>query len=380
MGTSSSRLRPRGWKAWACAVAIVGIGLSGVSAQAAEASAPGAPTISSVNAVGLNRVEVAFAAPVDDGGARVLSYQAMCTSTDGGLTRTHDARHSPIRVPSLTGGKTYRCTVTATNRAGTGPASRPSAVAVVRPSAPPAPTITSVNTVDELRSITVTFVTPAGDGGAPIRNYRATCTSTTGGATHAREAHQSPITVTDLTAADSYRCTVAADNRVGLSPSSAGSSLVTRAPDGAGGADDHVSKPDRVPQGHGRVQRTRRQWRRPDQELLGGVHLQQRWDQTRPSRNPLSDPGRGPDILQDVHVHRRRQQRRPTRPSLPAVASRRCPHALDDNRFFVDAPSVRTTKTRPSFGAAQSCPFARGATMSLLPLSAVPWTADPCRR
>jgi len=233
MGTSSSRTRPSGWKAWAFGVVILGIGLGGESAQAAIATAPGAPTITSVKAVGLKRISVAFAAPVDDGGAPVLSYQALCTSTNGGVTRSHDARHSPIRVPSLTGNTTYRCTVTATNRAGTGPATRPSSATIVRPSAPPAPTITSVTTV-ELRSLTVTFATRADNGGAPITNYRATCTSTTGGATHAREAHDSPITVTDLTAAETYRCTVAADNRVGLGPASTPSSLAIPRPSAPG--------------------------------------------------------------------------------------------------------------------------------------------------
>lgn len=80
-----------------------------------------------------------------------------------------------------------------------------------------------------LRSIRVAFTSPADDGGAPITNYRATCTSTTGGATHAREAHQSPITVTDLTAAETYTCTVAADNRVGLGcPSIASAQVIAR--------------------------------------------------------------------------------------------------------------------------------------------------------
>jgi hypothetical protein len=234
MGTSTSRSRSRrrGWKPWGSAVGIVGIGFSGVSAYAATATAPGHPTITSVKAVGGNRVAVAFAAPVDDGGARVLSYQALCTSTDGGVTRSHDATHSPIRVPSMTGNKTYRCTVTATNRAGTGPASPPSSAAIVRPSVPPAPTITSVKT-DGLRSITVTFST-SDDGGAPILNYRATCTSKNGGASHAREAHHSPITVTDLTAADTYRCSVAADNRVGLGPASRLSPLVIPRPTAPG--------------------------------------------------------------------------------------------------------------------------------------------------
>jgi len=208
---------------------MIGAVMSVASAGAANATVPGAPTITSVKAVGLNSVVVAFAEPGNDGGEDIVNYQATCVSTDGGTARAHDATKSPIRVPSLTANATYTCTVTATNAVGTGPASTPSAAVVVRPKAPAAPTITSVKAV-ELRAITVAFTKPADDGGAPITNYRATCTSGTGGAMHAREAHQSPITVANLTAAETYTCTVAADNRIGLGQASLPSAPVIARP------------------------------------------------------------------------------------------------------------------------------------------------------
>jgi len=201
----------------------------GVSAGASTPTVPDAPTITSVRAIGLNSVTVAFSKPVHDGGARILRYRAVCVSTTGGVIGAHNATHSPIRVPGLTANKTYTCTVTASNDAGVGPASARSSAVLVRPTPPAAPRITSVRALGS-RSLTVAFTQPADDGGAPIINYRATCTSTRGAVIRSREAEHPPITVAGLTAAVRYRCTVTADNRVGSGPPSAPSSIVVARP------------------------------------------------------------------------------------------------------------------------------------------------------
>jgi Ca2+-binding RTX toxin-like protein len=73
---------------------------------------------------------VSFAAPGSDGGAPVTTYTV--TASPGGETATGTA--SPIMVPGLTDGTVYTFTVTATNSAGTGPAS--SASDPVTPAAP----------------------------------------------------------------------------------------------------------------------------------------------------------------------------------------------------------------------------------------------------
>jgi hypothetical protein len=212
-----------------CGVAIVSLSWSGTSAGATTPTVPDAPTVTSVRAIGLNSITVAFTKPADDGGARIVSYRGVCASMTGGVFGAHHATHSPIRVPALTANKTYTCTVTATNAVGAGPVSARSSPVVARPTSPAAPTITSVQ-AGGLRTITVAFRPPAADGGAPIRNYRATCTSTNGAVERSREGEQSPISVAGLTAAQTYTCTVSADNRVGVGRASTPSSRVVARP------------------------------------------------------------------------------------------------------------------------------------------------------
>lgn len=65
-------------------------------------------------------------------GARISRYTATCVSRNGGTTNSNSDKSSPINVDGLTEGKTYTCTVTATNRRGTGPPSPPSASVVTR--------------------------------------------------------------------------------------------------------------------------------------------------------------------------------------------------------------------------------------------------------
>ena len=86
---------------------------------------PGAPTVSSATP-GSHKVTVAFAAPTNDGGVRVKSYRVTCTSSNGGVTGSHQGFTSPISVAGLQAGFTYTCTVAAINLVSTGPDSTPS--------------------------------------------------------------------------------------------------------------------------------------------------------------------------------------------------------------------------------------------------------------
>ena len=80
--------------------------------------APDAPTIGTATA-GNATATVPFTAPSEDGGLDITQYTA--TSSPGSITGT--ASSSPITVTGLSNGTSYTFTVTATNAAGTGPAS-----------------------------------------------------------------------------------------------------------------------------------------------------------------------------------------------------------------------------------------------------------------
>lgn len=100
---------------------------------------PGAPAVTAATA-GDGRATVSFTAPAYTGGADVTAYTV--TSTPGGFTAQGAA--SPITVTGLTNGTAYTFTVTATNSAGAGTCSAPSAAVTPRrssdgdSSAPPA--------------------------------------------------------------------------------------------------------------------------------------------------------------------------------------------------------------------------------------------------
>ncbi len=67
--------------------------------------------------------------------------------------------------------------------------------------------------------LTVSFTAGAANG-SPITKFVATCSSTNGGAAHSVAGTKSPIVVTSLTTAKTYRCVVKATNAIGSSPAS----------------------------------------------------------------------------------------------------------------------------------------------------------------
>jgi YHYH protein/Fibronectin type III domain len=111
----------------AVALGLAGCGSDGTTTGGSTSSSsggttttvPGAPTIGTATP-GNASASIGFAAPSSNGGAAITGYTATCT---GGGSVTGTGTASPITVAGLTNGTAYSCTVTATNSAGTGPAS-----------------------------------------------------------------------------------------------------------------------------------------------------------------------------------------------------------------------------------------------------------------
>jgi hypothetical protein len=93
-------------------------------------TAPPSAPVGVAASAGDGQATVSFSAPASNGGAQVSSYTV--TASPGEQTATGFG--SPITVTGLADGTTYTFTVTATNPAGTGPASAPS-----NPATPAAP-------------------------------------------------------------------------------------------------------------------------------------------------------------------------------------------------------------------------------------------------
>lgn len=90
--------------------------------------------------------------------------------------------------------------------------------------APGAPSVTTV--AAQVRAIAVSFTAPTNRGSGPIAGYTAKCTSSNGGTAGSLGGPTSPLTVTGLTAAKTYTCTVTARNAVGTGPPSLPSARV----------------------------------------------------------------------------------------------------------------------------------------------------------
>ncbi|MGO9876067.1 MAG: fibronectin type III domain-containing protein [Acidimicrobiia bacterium] len=86
--------------------------------------APAAVTAARAVRVGRGVLRVAFGVPKSNG-SPITKYTATCSSRNGGVTKTTSAKAGPLTVTGLSAGKTYTCTVKATNARGTGPPSHP---------------------------------------------------------------------------------------------------------------------------------------------------------------------------------------------------------------------------------------------------------------
>lgn len=167
-------------------------------------TAPGAPTNVSAT-LASQSTQVSWTAPVSNGGATITLYTVTGSPSGSCTTST-----TSCTITGLTNGTSYSFTVTATNAAGTGPASAP---ATVTPAAvPSAPQ--DVTAIPGNSQATISWLAPATDNGAAITSY--TVTATPGGATCTTAGSLSCI-VTGLTNGSAYSFSVTATNAAGTS-------------------------------------------------------------------------------------------------------------------------------------------------------------------
>ena len=210
---------------------------------------------------------VSWSAP-SNGGSTITSYTVtpyIGSEAQPATTVTGSPAATSTTITGLANGTGYTFTVTATNAAGSGPASEHSGAATpaTTPSAP-----TSVTASAENGSATVTWIAPS-NGGSTITSYTITpyigseaqpATTVTG------SPPATSATVTGLSNGTSYTFTVQASNPNGSGPTSSASNAVTPAR-GAGRA-------DRRDGDRGQRQRDRDvdrsvERRQPDHELHG---------------------------------------------------------------------------------------------------------------
>ena len=210
--------------AYACSVRAAnaaGFGAFSSSINVTPRTVPDAPT-SLMATAGDAQATIAFGVPANNGGAAIGSYTVTCTAA-GQTTRTATGAMSPLTVTAMTNGVQYSCSATAANVAGTGAASSP--VLVTPRTVPGAPTGLMAAAGDG--QATISFSAPPSNGGSTISAYTGTCTAS-GNPDRTGTSAMSPVTVTGMTNALAYTCTVTATNAAGTGPASTAVNVTPR--------------------------------------------------------------------------------------------------------------------------------------------------------
>ena len=192
------------------------------SASATPVGVPAAPTRLGILS-GNQTLELAWVAPVDNGGSGIQDYDVQY-SNDGGVTSTlwdesTESNALSEEITNLNNGTIYHLRVRARNNVGHGPWSGwVSGQPATTPAAPHPPTLTSGN-----RQLHVGWDTPANDGGAPIHGYTIQYSNDNGSTWNnwsipADSQHLLRTVITGLHNGTSYSVQVRAHNHQGYGP------------------------------------------------------------------------------------------------------------------------------------------------------------------
>ena len=258
--------------------------------------------------------------------------------------------------------KTYTCRVVATNDLGDSAPSLPSA-AFVAATAPDTPTVTGITRTSNAASVAFTI---AANNGAAITGYRATCTSSDGGATKTNTSTKSPISVTTLTNSKTYTCVATAANIIGVERGIGSVELVHHRSRHAIGTNRYRRHP-RPEQRGGRLHGRLRRWRR-HHELQGDVRIvEPRCDEDR-NRRRLADHRSAPSPT----------PRRTRATWLPSTTS--APERFRRRRARSSLPTSRPRKTSASQTTARTRSRGRLLAAPRTTVRSSPVTASPVRR
>lgn len=145
----------------------------------------------------------------------LVNYRSNTYSESSTGTFTAAGTTSPITVSGLVNGRPYNCSVTATNTAGTSAAS-PVVVGVPKPpSAPGTPIISRLDVGDGELNLSISV---PDNGGLAISSYSASCSDGTD--VFSASSTTPSVTITGLTNAMPYSCSVSVTNSLGNSPAS----------------------------------------------------------------------------------------------------------------------------------------------------------------